>query len=341
MRDEFQITCAAIRRDKKTIHTLKEVIDELMEEESLNKFRSTIYPTEKGAELLYTAKNDTSSKQPASTRAAPTPHTAATSGPSSSTVPPSGQTSGVYYVKGSGCDYHKSTTHTTAECWKLKRKRAEEELDQDADRECFHCHKIGHRQYNCPKKRAERRQEASQANAVFGQGNPPVFPQNPQGFQFIPMMMIPPGFDMQTYSNLLSAIFTTPMDLTPVVIEELPAEDSIVTVASNVMEDAFVKKTLTATCITDDDNDDGQLLATRVTRQKVAEGLAPPPPPLWNPVERIPEMLEQRVSTRRVLPAQLGTKKIHEYMPFYALDENSSSDTDHGGYSSDDNNNNT
>ncbi|KAI5801290.1 hypothetical protein EDC01DRAFT_628231 [Geopyxis carbonaria] len=150
------------------------------------------------------------------TRSAPTDNVNATSPSSSRSSDGYNGSSRRDYVKGTGCDYHKNTTHLTSNCYTLKRKREEEQQDQDAQKECYHCGKPGHRQYNCPVKRAERSGSRgpynhgnvlnSTTSAAFGQSNMPVLQQPPMMFNPFGQMMTG-GFDMNAYSNWLGQLY--------------------------------------------------------------------------------------------------------------------------------------
>ncbi|KAI5796474.1 hypothetical protein EDC01DRAFT_629278 [Geopyxis carbonaria] len=116
------------------------------------------------------------------------------------------------YVMGSGCDYHRNTTHPTSNCYTLKRLKREDEEDRIAGTECFHCHQIGHRRFNCPLRRAQRRvgapesshssrrsSSSSQTSSVPSNNTQP--PPSPQ--QYFNGQLVPP-FDYAKYNEWLA-----------------------------------------------------------------------------------------------------------------------------------------
>ncbi|KAI5793321.1 hypothetical protein EDC01DRAFT_630305 [Geopyxis carbonaria] len=116
----------------------------------------------------------------------------------------------VPYVPGSGCDYHKNTTHVSADCYTLKRKREDEE-DVANGVECFHCHQIGHRRFNCPSRRAQRRsgipETASRRSPSSSQGSSIIRNNGQQASppqQYFNGQPVPP-FDYAKYNEWLAS----------------------------------------------------------------------------------------------------------------------------------------
>ncbi|KAI5776554.1 hypothetical protein EDC01DRAFT_636655 [Geopyxis carbonaria] len=148
--------------------------------------------------MLYTSRSN--DKTP-TTRSAPS---------SSVTVTSSVKPGTENYILGSGCDLHRNTSHTTANCYSLLKRKRETQDDSDANRQCYNCREFGHRQYNCPQKRVQRRSSqrprqapqnsvtmASFGQAASGQSHPA---------QMLPFNgVIPQGFDLVTVLNLLAS----------------------------------------------------------------------------------------------------------------------------------------
>ncbi|KAI5776288.1 hypothetical protein EDC01DRAFT_636923 [Geopyxis carbonaria] len=144
LRDEFDTICSSLYSAEEKPR-LPELVKRLTRIESRDAYKKTSKNPEQDnfAELLSTSRNN----KPHHENKYTIPHdenyhNATIRNPN--------------YVQGSGCDYHRTVYHPTSECYTLKRKRQDEE-DMANSVECFHCHTIGHRAFNCPKRRAERR----------------------------------------------------------------------------------------------------------------------------------------------------------------------------------------